>query len=257
MQVWVCSLNNTRMTAIVMFTDFGATGPYLGQMEAVLVDEAPHARIINLLSNAPTGNPRLSSYLLAALRHAFPPQSVFLCVVDPGVGGERLAAVLLADGHYFVGPDNGLLNTIAVQAESVKSWEITWKPQTCSSSFHGRDIFAPVAAALAKNQASSRLNPTTLSGLQNWQADLAEIIYCDSYGNAITGLRYHDLMAGKLLQVHGQHLQQAETFCALPPGEPFWYKNSNGLVEIAVNQGNAKEQLHLALGDKIVLDSSY
>ena len=241
------------MAPIVLFTDFGANGPYLGQMEAVLRDKAPHATIINLLSNAPTGNPRLSAYLLAALRYVFPQQSIFLCVVDPGVGGERLPVVLLADGQYFVGPDNGLLNTVAVQAKSTKSWEITWRPETCSNSFHGRDLFAPVAAALAIEQAGSLLNPAGLSGLVNWQSDLAEIIYCDSYGNAMTGLRYQTLMAGKQLRVGGQNLQQGETFCSLAAGEPFWYKNSNGLIEIAVNQGSAKKQLHLALGDRVEL----
>jgi len=104
-----------RNNSIVLFTDFGPSGPYIGQMESVLLQAAPNVPVINLLSNAPTADPRLSSYLLAALRHGFPVNSIFLAVVDPGVGGTRRAVVLQADGQTFVGPDNGLLNTVAVQ----------------------------------------------------------------------------------------------------------------------------------------------
>src|SRR5664279_2176998 len=132
------------MTSIILFTDFGPAGPYIGQMESVLRQIAPNVPIINLLSNAPTADPRLSSYLLAALRHSFPVNSIFLTVVDPGVGGQRKAVVLQADGQTFVGPDNGLLNTVAVQGQNTQWAEITWQPEQCSMSFHGRDLFAPV-----------------------------------------------------------------------------------------------------------------
>jgi len=103
---------------ILLFTDFGSTGPYLGQMEAVLRIHAPGVDVIDLLNDAPPGEPRLAAYLLAALAKHFPAGSIFLSVVDPGVGGERLPVVLEADGRWFVGPDNGLLNTVAVHAAS-------------------------------------------------------------------------------------------------------------------------------------------
>ncbi len=103
------------MSCIVLFTDFGPAGPYIGQMESVLRQTAPNVPVINLLSNAPSADPRLSSYLLAALRHSFPVDSIFLAVVDPGVGGARRAVVLEAAGQLFVGLDNGLLNIIAAE----------------------------------------------------------------------------------------------------------------------------------------------
>lgn len=236
--------------AIVLFTDFGAEGPYLGQMEAVIDRIAPECRVINLLSNAPAANPLLSAYLLAALSKHFPGASVFLAVVDPGVGGARAAVVLEADGRYFVGPDNGLMNTTALHARHVRWHEIVWRPDSCSASFHGRDIFAPVAARIAIGTAGDMLRSIDIS-LSGWEDDLAQIIYFDHYGNAMTGLRYCGAFEGKSLKINGTVVEPAVTFCDVLEGQPFWYKNSSGLIEIAVNRGSAKRQLNLVLGDKI------
>ena len=233
---------------ITLFTDFGAADPYVGQMEAALHQYAPQAKVINLISNAPTGNPVLSSYLLAALRHSFPKNTVFLSVVDPGVGGQRVPVVLEADNQLFVGPGNGLFNTIALHANKVCWYEIIWQPENCSSSFHGRDLFAPVAALLARGEKNNLLKPYQNVNLENWPADFAGIIYFDHYGNAFTGLRYINQMSAKQLQVGGRVLDQAETFCKVKKNQAFWYENSSGLVEIAINQGNAKIQLKLELG---------
>lgn len=243
------------MTCIVLFTDFGPSGPYTGQMESVLQQAAPNVPVINLLSNAPTADPRLSSYLLAALRHSFPANSVFLAVVDPGVGGERRAVVLHADGQTFVGPDNGLLNTVAVQAQDAQWSEITWRPEHCSMSFHGRDLFAPVAAKLAINAADDLLQPFDRNDLCDWPQDSAEVIYFDYYGNAMTGLRYHEIYAGKTLAVNGIAIKQAGTFGDVEEQQAFWYNNSSGLIEIAVNKGRAEQQLNLELGMPISFSS--
>lgn len=243
------------MTGIVLFTDFGPAGPYTGQMESVLRQTVPNVPVINLLSNAPTADPRLSSYLLAALRHSFPAGSIFLAVVDPGVGGERKAVVLQADGQFFVGPDNGLLNTVAVQAQNTQWFEIIWRPEHCSMSFHGRDIFAPVAAKLAINAADGLLQPFERNDLNDWPHDLAEVIYFDHYGNAMTGLRYRDTHSGKTLTINGFKIKPADTFSAAGEHQAFWYKNSSGLVEIAINKGIAEQQLSLELGMPVSLDS--
>lgn len=236
------------MSCIVLFTDFGPSGPYIGQMESVLRLTAPNVPVINLLSNAPTADPRLSSYLLAALRYSFPVSSIFLAVVDPGVGSERRAVVLRADGQTFVGPDNGLLNTVAVQSEDVQWLEIIWKPEHCSTSFHGRDLFAPIAAKLAVNAADDLMRPLCRDDLADWPQDLAEVIYFDYYGNAMTGLRHHKNLADKILKVNGIEIKQADTFSAVTEQQAFWYKNSSGLVEIAVNKGCAEKQLDLKPG---------
>lgn len=233
---------------IVLFTDFGIEGPYLGQMEAILRRQAPGYDVINLLCDAPVGDPRLSSYLLAAFGKEFPAGTVFLCVVDPGVGGERLPVVLEADGRRYVGPDNGLLNTVALHAGKARWRLIQWRPEKFSPSFHGRDLFAPVAARLSTGKADDWLTPYPGPDLGAWPADLDEVAYIDHYGNAMTARRGSASLDGKRLLIAGRALRQAETFCSVPEGEAFWYENSSGLVEIAVNRGRADRSLGLALG---------
>ena len=118
-------------------------------------------------------------------------------------------------------------------------------------SFHGRDLFAPVAAKLAINAADDLLRPFDRDDLSEWPEDLAAVIYFDYYGNAMTGLRYQEDFAGKTLTVKGFAIKQADTFGAVEAQQAFWYKNSSGLVEIAVNKGRAERQLALELGAKI------
>lgn len=248
MQAWK-SLPTDKQ--LLLFTDFGPAGPYVGQMESVLRRLAPTTPVIHLLSDAPTANPLLSSYLLAALRYSFPPGSIFLAVVDPGVGGARKPVVLYADGRYFVGPDNGLFNTVAVQSEQTEWCEIVYQPASCSASFHGRDIFAPVAAQLANGKAEAWLKPMPSPCLETWPADLAAIVYFDHYGNAMTGLRYAAQYDGLALSLGGRSIRQAATFCNAAPDEAFWYKNSCGLIEIAVNRGRAERLLGLDLGMEV------
>jgi S-adenosyl-L-methionine hydrolase (adenosine-forming) len=130
---------------IVLFTDFGLHGPYTGQMKAVLHQMAPGIPIIDLFADAPVGNPKASAYLLAAYAAWFPARTVFLCVVDPGVGGTRPSIFLEADGRWYIGPGNGLFELIQRRARETRSWDIDWKPKHLSASFHGRDLFAPVA----------------------------------------------------------------------------------------------------------------
>ena len=235
---------------ILLFTDFGP-GPYLGQMESVLRRLTPQTPVIHLLNDAPIANPRLSAYLLAALCTCFPSGSVFLAVVDPGVGGARKPVVLLADGQYFVGPDNGLFNTVAVQAAHAEWHEIVYRPMQCSVSFHGRDIFAPVAAHLVNDAADTLLIAMQQQSLRDWPTALSVVVYFDHYGNAITGLRYDEKYAGRILLVGKQAIGQAAVFSKVAFGEPFWYRNSMGLIEIAVNSGSAQRRFNLQLGDAV------
>ncbi|MHA1114521.1 MAG: SAM-dependent chlorinase/fluorinase, partial [Alphaproteobacteria bacterium] len=130
---------------IALFTDFGAAGPYTGQVKAVLAQDAPGVPVIDLIADAPACDPRAGAYLLAALAPEFPPGTVFLCVVDPGVGGPRAPLIVEADGRRFVGPDNGLFEIVTARHR-----RIDWRPARLSTSFHGRDLFAPVAARLAR-----------------------------------------------------------------------------------------------------------
>jgi S-adenosylmethionine hydrolase len=241
---------------ILLFTDFGLSGPYIGQMEAAIFQIAPTARVINLFADAPGFNPQASACLLAAYMDDFPAGSVFLTVVDPGVGSNRKPVVATIDGKYFVGPDNGLFDVCAKQAAHACKQEILWRPDSLSASFHGRDLFAPLAAHLdCGNVASEWLGPEQRFELDSVKRDLHEVIYIDHYGNAMTGVRALEMPVPATLLVNDTELAQARTFSDVPPGQVFWYENSNSLVEIAVNCGSAAEQLCLTVGTKIEIGS--
>ena len=239
--------------AIVLFTDFGACDIYVGQVKAVLRRTAPGVPVIDLLHDAPAFNLRASAHLLAALVERFDEDSIFLAVVDPGVGSERSAVVLQADGRRYVGPDNGLLSVLAARARASNCRRILWQPAQLSASFHGRDLFAPVAARLAANGVLSEgwLGPERGLEIEFGGEDLAELIYVDHYGNAHTGLRAQAIARGATLSVGARRLRYARVFSAAAEGEAFWYENSHGFVEIAVKCGNAAAQLDLKIGDRV------
>jgi hypothetical protein len=237
---------------IVLFTDFGAGDIYAGQVKAVLAQHAPGVPAIDLLHAAPNFDIESSAHLLAALYPCFAPGSVFFAVVDPGVGGERDAVVMAADGYWFAGPDNGLLSVIAARAQATRLWRITWRPESLSPSFHGRDLFAPIAAWIAAGQfPADKLVESKGLQVQLSGADSPRVIYIDHYGNCMTGMRAAGLGHDALLQVAGQALRRAKTFSEVKSGAAFWYENSAGLVEIAVNQGSASHLLGLQVGSVI------
>lgn len=237
---------------IVLFTDFGLAGPYTGQVKAVLAAEAPDVPVIDLFADAPAANPQAAAYLLAAYSTWFPERTAFLCVVDPGVGGARPPVLVEADGRSFVGPGNGLFELVQRRARRTQTREIAWRPERLSATFHGRDLFAPVAARLARGETvPGEARPVDWMRQPGWPDDLAEIVYVDHYGNAMTGLRAALLGEGARIAVAGRELARARRFGDLPTGEAFWYENSNGLAEIAVNRGRADRALGLAVGAPI------
>ena len=234
---------------IVLFTDFGWRGPYVGQMKAVLAQQVPDQVVIDLMHDAPVFNTRAAAYLLASLVDPFPKNTVFLAVVDPGVGsGERRPCVLQADGRWYVGPDNGLLNVIAKHSVEYKAWVIDWQPESLSDSFHGRDLFAPVAAQLASGQLPEMTETSLAQDPLNWPAELAQIIYLDFFGNAMTGLHGAHISKDAVLILNGTQINYARVFAEAEKGQPFWYVNSNGLVEIAMKQVDAARTLGLEIG---------
>jgi hypothetical protein len=241
---------------IVLFTDFGLHGPYTGQMKAVLHAMAPDAPVIDLFADAPSGNPKSSAYLLAAYSTWFPIGTVFLCVVDPGVGSPRPPVMVEADGRWYVGPGNGLFELVQRRAKDARSFDIEWRPERLSASFHGRDLFAPVAAMLARGTSPPGKPREDQSDRRpDWPDDLAEIVYVDHFGNAMTGLRAAVLAPKARLVTAGRVLERATTFSDRPRGGAFWYENANGLAEIAVNQGRADRELGLGVGTPVEIAS--
>jgi hypothetical protein len=240
---------------IVLFTDFGATGPYVGQVKAVLAREVPALPVIDLLHDAPSMNARASAYLLAALAPSIKGDTarptVFAAVVDPGVGTDRRALALKADGCWFVGPDNGLLDIVALRAKSAEWWDIQWRPEQLSATFHGRDLFAPVAAKLARGEAPPGARCDSPLAARNWPADLDEVVYLDPYGNAATGLRAKIVGPEVVLRANERCFQPVSTFGDAPAGTAIWYENSSAHAELAISEGSAAGSCGLAIGTKV------
>jgi S-adenosylmethionine hydrolase len=234
---------------LVLFTDFGREGPYVGQVKAVLARDAAGVPVIDLLHDAPAFNPRAASYLLAALAPEFPANAVFLCVVDPGVGTERPPLMLKADGRWYVGPGNGLLDIVAKRAKTAEWREIQWRPEKLSATFHGRDLFAPVAAALARGDRPASASCTVDTAAT--PDDLPEVIYLDPYGNAMTGIRAAIVGSDVVLRANDRCFHPVRTFADEPAGSAIWYANSSGLAELAINQGSAAGSCGLAVGTKV------
>jgi S-adenosyl-L-methionine hydrolase (adenosine-forming) len=245
---------------IVLFTDFGLEGPYTGQIKIALHAKAPAVPVIDLFSDVPACQTAAAAYLLAAYSAGLPQGTVVLAVVDPGVGGARRALVVEVDGRHFVGPDNGLFELVIRRSGAqARCWNIIWRPDALSASFHGRDLFAPVAAELflgtqilSDTSRFAPLDPAVVRR-QHWPDDLHEIIYFDHFGNALTGIRFSQLSEQTRLRAGDREIVQARTFSSVSPGEMFYYENANGLVEIAINQGRAKDFLNLTVGGKIEL----
>ena len=181
--------HESRPSLIALFTDFGPRGIYTGQMEAVMAASGTGVPLIELCSDAPAFNPRASAYLLGALAGEMPENTLFVCVVDPGVGGDRRALSVHTGRHWFVGPDNGLLSQVVRRSGPCSIQTIDWIPTRLSDAFHGRDLFAPTAARLALGEQipGTALDPTDIVGA-DLPMDLNAIIYVDHYGNLLTCL---------------------------------------------------------------------
>jgi S-adenosylmethionine hydrolase len=229
------------MRPVVLFTDYGTIGPYVGQLKTALLKHGHAGPVVDLMADAPVFDPQASAHLLAALCPQMPDDCVMLCVVDPGVGTDRHAVVMEADGRFFVGPGNGLLEIVARRATMTRFWRIVWEPTDMSATFHGRDLFAPVAARLAQGMAPRQAGcvESRWDRQEHWPDDLYRVIYVDGFGNVMTGIRARTIGPDSVVTVHGHALTQARTFGDRPVGQSFWYKNSIGLVELTVNAGRA------------------
>lgn len=234
---------------LVLYTDFGWCGPYVGQMKTVLIRGAPGVAIIDLMHDAPVWKPQAAGRLLQALVSRIPPRSVVLGVVDPGVGTPRRGLVARGGDRWFVGPDNGLFAGVLTDADA-RAWSLEL-PEGASASFHGRDVFAPAAASLATGSM-----PRGVAPVEDWvgrgqSPEHRRVLYIDHYGNAMTGLSEADFGSARGLRVGGRDILRQRTFGDVRPGEALCYVNSIGLVEVAVNQGRAAEVLGIAPGDPV------
>jgi S-adenosylmethionine hydrolase len=242
----------SRITKTITFlSDYGPGGEYVGVVEGVIARIAPAARVIHLGHGVPPQDVRTGARRLARAL-PFTPPGIHLAVVDPGVGGPRRAIVIRARDRLLVGPDNGLL--IAAAGQIDEAVDVSHSPhrlQPTSATFHGRDIFAPVAAHLALGEPleGPRVDPATLVRLPE-DAGIVRVVEIDGFGNLMTNAA---LPATDRVRVNGHEAVVGRTFGDAPPGGLVLYEDSAGEVALAVNGGSAQARLGLKTGDEITL----
>lgn len=252
---------------IALLTDFGHEDAYVGIMKAVILSRCPGASLIDLTHGIPPQEVVAGALQLAAAVPFCPRETIFVAVVDPGVGSARRPICLRSGFHSFVGPDNGLLWPAACAAGTPEAFHLDqphhWLPQP-GSTFHGRDIFAPIAALLAQGYDPADLgtpipDPERLEFPRSAATPdgiLGEVIYIDHFGNAVTNLRPADLgepEAGSMsFTFESQSLPGPAThYGAVPSSEPVVLLSSFGSYEIAVRDGSAAAVLGLKRGTPV------
>ena len=273
------NFSNSR-PVIALMTDFGIGDGDVGVMKGVIAGITPDAHIIDITHNIGPQNVSSGAWILATSYRYFPKNTVFVCVVDPGVGSTRGAIALHAGDWYFVGPDNGLFSYVMSEQTihaAVLLTNASYHLPTISSTFHGRDIFAPTGANLARGltgvffELGPSVDPATLSRLEVGRVVRdgitinAHIIHVDNFGNLITSIPLNvvpELYTASQVKIvfkdNGIIVEQLRQFFAEGPdeGQAFIYGDSSGYVGIAVRNGNAAKTLGVPLGAPLVLNIS-
>ena len=257
------------MSIISLLTDFGTRDGYVGVMKGVIWSIAPQAHIADLSHEVPPQNILVGAMTLDRCARFFPPGTVHVGVVDPGVGTERRSIAALLGRQYFVGPDNGLA-TLLLEAAERNGDDVAFfnldKPaywlDNISASFHGRDIFAPVGAHLANGVPISMIGtaiddpvritmPVPQQIPNGWKGQIMRI---DHFGNCATNLSRADLSGLETadININGQSIHgMVKSFGDRSPGKLIAMFNSDDRLEIAVVNGNASQLLHARVGDPI------
>lgn len=247
------------MTFITLLTDFGTSDSYVAEVKGTLLTRAPDATLVDVSHALSPGDVRAAAYLLGRVWHRFPPGTVHFAVVDPGVGTERAALALTARGHWFVGPDNGLF-TVVLRDTEVQIVSLP-TPQEASTTFHGRDLFAPAAAALATGTALAQLGepfmgmPARLAFAEprhEGKSVVGQVVYVDRFGTLVTNLTPALVPPYAVIEVEGLEVGPLRrTFGDVPTGGLVAYLGSGGEVEVAVRDGSAARRLGMGVGGRI------
>ncbi len=272
-----------KPTNIALITDFGLDDPYVGIMKGIITDLSPGIPLIDITHQIPPGDIQRGAFVLWQASRDFPQGTVFICVVDPGVGTDRKAIYLQTGGQIYIGPDNGLFSYLLFNSD-FSCWELSnpdFQRQNSSSTFHGRDIFAPAAAYAARGFSGDQFGSVVnrMKNLSepalciNENSLAGEIISWDQFGNLFTSLgkfKYSEnslaltswINDDKLLinnisqiqiQVGNQYLPLVRTFDSVENGSCAGLVGSTGLLEIVANQASAENLLGLNKGDPVLL----
>lgn len=247
------------MPIITLTTDFSGRDGYVGAVKGVISRIAPSATIVDIAHDVPRGDVAHAAWVVATSSLEFPHETIHVVVVDPGVGGTRhgvIARVPVAPPRgvqLYVGPDNGVFAHLPTD----KAWLIDLDPirdhvRSVSPTFHGRDVFAPAAAALSRGWLQVYGKQVALAGRLPWGArspGSGHVVHVDHYGNLISNLPASE--AGGMVQIGTLQLPIVRTYEDVPAGEPLAYVGSAGTIEVAVRDRRADQQLGMARGDTV------
>lgn len=247
------------MRAITLLTDFGTADYFVGAMKGAILSINPQAVIVDITHEIPAQVVAAGAFTLLAAFDTFPEGTIHVAVVDPGVGSERRPIVVSAGNHLFVGPDNGIFTYVYDRDPSFAAFQITdekYFRHPVSTTFHGRDIFAPVAAALSTGVDPTSVGPRISDPIRFFKSVEPQIIHIDRFGNLITNITRDQIKEAKRLLLNGTLISAQRNFFGENIGEidePFLIWGSAGFLEIAVNGGSAAEFLDAKRGDQIML----
>lgn len=249
---------------VALLSDFGITDPFVGIMKGVILAGCPDASLVDLTHGVPPQNVRVGAFWLERSHRWFPDGTVFVAVVDPGVGTDRRGLIVEAHGKTFVAPDNGLIGRVASGGSGTRV-ELDWRAAGLpppGRTFHGRDVFAPIAGMLA----SGLRKPSELGTpagdvvvlpeartIRTGDAIEGEVIGMDHFGNAMTNIDAADVAPGAVVHVCDKVVSLEGTYADVAAGELVAVVNSFGMVEIARRDGNAAATLNLMEGSKVVV----
>src|ERR1035438_6028745 len=257
------------MSVLTLTTDFGTHDWFVGTMKGVIASIAPAANVIDLTHDLPPGDIRGGAFALAASHRFFPKGSIHVAVVDPGVGSRRKAIAVQTAKSLFVGPDNGVLSW-ALAKEKIRAISAleneAYFLRPVSQTFHGRDVFAPVAAHLSRGVPIQKFGSALKDFVRlawpeprmRWGGLEGEVVYIDRFGNAITNLEGGLLKraGGASCEVHAKRRWNCPVksfYQAVPPNKPIALVGSSGFLEIAINGGSAAKVLGVRVGTRVVL----
>jgi S-adenosyl-L-methionine hydrolase (adenosine-forming) len=240
---------------VTLTTDFGTSGSYVAEMKAAILAENPDCNVIDVTHQISPQDVVAGSIVLGRIVATFPPRSIHLAVIDPGVGTRRRLLVAKINRQRVICPDNGLITWAWRTHDEAKAYELTWRPEKSAETFHGRDILAPAAAMLSRGRTTksiaSRIDQPMLLEIKPATGKRGVVIHIDRFGNAITNIVGHpgsgSVRAGR--KTFGVH----RTYSAVPRGKPVAVIGSSGLLEIAIRDGNAAKALGLRVGHEVVV----
>lgn len=248
---------------VVLLTDFGQRDPYVGIMKGVLLARAPGATLVDLCHELPPQDVSAAAYCLLSSVPYFPPGSLFVTVVDPGVGSQRRILWARGKRHQFLFPDNGCASWLEGLEPFLEARHVAdskWRLPDPSSTFHGRDIFAPVAAALWKGLSPARLGPRVKSWVRlpfppvepHGAVKRGWIIAVDRFGNAVTNIRAGDLRPGAEVRFKGRSLGPVRShYGQVEPKAPVTLLGSAGFLELSVRGGDFAGAWGARAGDPV------